>query len=60
MVDRARKAGSSVETVMFPGTTHAFDERVKSKDSTFRFDPAATDRAHAEFIAWLKTPARRP
>ena len=57
MVDRARKAGSEVETVMFPGVTHAFDERVRSADSTFKFDPAATARAHAEFIAWLKTPA---
>lgn len=57
MVQRARQAGSAVQTVTFPGVTHAFDERVKSADSTFRFDPAATARAHAEFIAWLKTPA---
>jgi dienelactone hydrolase len=56
MVDRARKSGSTVETVTFPGVTHAFDERVKSADSTFRFDPAATDRAHAAFIAWLQAP----
>jgi dienelactone hydrolase len=57
MVDRARKAGAEVETVMFPGVTHAFDERVKSADSTFKFDPAATARAHQEFIAWLRRPA---
>ena len=57
MVDQARKGGSEVETVMFPGVTHAFDERVSSADSTFKFDPAAAERAHAEFIAWLKTPA---
>jgi dienelactone hydrolase len=56
MVDRARKAGSEVETVVFPGVTHAFDERVRSAYSTFLFDPEATARAHAEFIAWLKTP----
>lgn len=56
MVDRAREAGSQVETVVFPGVTHAFDERVKSADSTYRFDPAATARAHQEFIAWLKRP----
>ena len=55
MADRARKAGSKVETVVFPGVEHAFDERVQTRDSTF--DPAATARAHAEFIAWLKTPA---
>jgi len=63
MVDRARQAGSEVETVMFPGVKHAFDERVQTVDSTF--DPVAADRAHAEFITWLKTPApfgfrRRP
>jgi dienelactone hydrolase len=57
MVDRARKAGSEVETVVFPGVTHAFDERVKSADSKFKFDAAATARAHAEFMAWLRTPA---
>jgi dienelactone hydrolase len=57
MADRARRAGSEVETVVFPGVTHAFDERVRSADSTFKFDPAATARAHAEFITWLKTPA---
>jgi dienelactone hydrolase len=55
MVDRARQAGSKVEAVVFPGVEHAFDERVQTRDSTF--DPAATARAHAEFIAWLKTPA---
>jgi dienelactone hydrolase len=57
MVERARKAGSEVDTVTYPDVTHAFDERVKSADSTFKFDTAATARAHAEFIAWLKTPA---
>lgn len=57
MVGRAREAGAKVDTAVYPGVTHAFDERVKSADSTFKFDPAATARAHAEFIAWLKTPA---
>jgi dienelactone hydrolase len=57
MIARAREGGSQVATELIPGVTHAFDERVKSSDSTFRFDPAATARAHAEFIAWLKTPA---
>lgn len=62
LMDRARQAGSKVEMVIFPGVTHAFDERVKSADSTFRFDPVATARAHADFITWLKSPAptRRP
>ena len=57
LMARARKAGAEVETVTFPGVTHAFDERVRSKDSKFLFDPATTARAHADFIAWLKTPA---
>lgn len=57
MLERARRAGSKVEMEIFPGVTHAFDERVKSADSTFGFDPAQTARAHAEFIRWLKTPA---
>lgn len=57
LMDRGRKAGARIATVVFPGTTHAFDERVKTDDSTFRFDEAAAARAHAEFIAWLKTPA---
>ena len=57
MVDRARQAGSRVETVMFPGVTHAFDERVQTPTSPFRFDPDAAARAHAQFIAWLKAPA---
>lgn len=59
MIARARQGGSKVESELIPGVTHAFDERVKSSDSTFRFDPAATARAHSEFIAWLKTPAPR-
>lgn len=58
MLERARTSGSTVETILFPGVTHAFDERVKSPDSTFRFDPAATAKAHAGFIAWLKSPPR--
>lgn len=57
MIARASEGGSRVETELIPGVTHAFDERVKSSDSTFRFDPAATARAHAEFITWLRTPA---
>jgi dienelactone hydrolase len=57
MLDRARKGGSSVEVVVFPGVTHAFDERVQSAHSVFRFDPVATARAHQEFITWLERPA---
>ncbi|HEX5264293.1 MAG TPA: dienelactone hydrolase family protein [Phenylobacterium sp.] len=55
LMDRARNAGSQPETVVFPGVTHAFDERVKSANSTFLFDEAATAQAHADFITWLQT-----
>jgi dienelactone hydrolase len=62
MVERARKAGSIVDIVTIPGVTHAFDERVQTPQSRFKFDPAATARSHADFITWLKTrpPQRRP
>lgn len=56
LMDRARQGGSKVDMEIFPGVTHAFDERVSSSDSTFRFDPVATARAHAEFITWLQAP----
>lgn len=56
LIDRARKAGATVDQVTLPGVTHAFDERVRSADSKFLFDPAATARAHADFVTWLQTP----
>jgi dienelactone hydrolase len=58
LVARARKGGSAVEVVVVPGATHAFDERMQTPGSRFRFDPAAAARAHAQFVAWLKTPAK--
>ena len=57
MIERARRAGARTDTIVFPGVTHAFDERLTTPDSTFRFDPRAAARAHAEFITWLQTPA---
>jgi dienelactone hydrolase len=56
LVDQARRAGAAVEVVTLPGVTHAFDERVQTPTSPFRFDPAATARSHADFEAWLKRP----
>jgi dienelactone hydrolase len=56
MEDRARAGGAQVESIVYPGVTHAFDERVQTPTSRFVFDPGAAARAHAEFIAWLKTP----
>jgi dienelactone hydrolase len=52
---QARRAGASVEVITMPGVTHAFDERVQTPTSRFRFDPAATARSHADFKAWLET-----
>jgi len=56
MVTRARQGGSQVDIVTIPGVTHAFDERVQTPTSRFRFDAAAAARAHADFITWLKSP----
>lgn len=58
LIERAKVAGAKVEVMVVPGVTHAFDERVQSADSAFRFDPAATARVHQQFIDWLQTPAR--
>lgn len=58
LVERAKAAGARVEVTVVPGVTHAFDERVRSPDSAFRFDPAATAKVHQQFIGWLQTPAR--
>jgi dienelactone hydrolase len=59
LIARARQAGSRVEMVTLPGATHAFDERVQTPDSQFRFDPEAGARSHAGFKAWLET-AQKP
>ena len=59
LVERARKAGATVKITIVPGVTHAFDERVQTPESAFRFDPAATAKIHQQFIAWLQTPAAR-
>jgi dienelactone hydrolase len=54
LVAQARRAGARVEVITIPGVTHAFDERVQTPTSPFKFDPAATARSHADFEAWLK------
>jgi dienelactone hydrolase len=58
MMDQARKAGSTVAAVVFPGVTHAFDERLRTANSQYKFDPVATAKAHAQFIAWLRSAPR--
>ena len=58
LIERAKAAGAKVTVMTVPGVTHAFDERVQSPDSAFRFDPAATAKVHQQFIGWLQTPAR--
>jgi dienelactone hydrolase len=60
LVARAKAGGSTVQVTVIPGVTHAFDERQHMPNSRSRFDPAATERAHRAFIAWLETPVARP
>jgi dienelactone hydrolase len=59
LAEQARRAGARVEMITIPGVTHAFDERVQTPTSRFRFDPAATARSHADFETWLRSPAGR-
>jgi len=56
LMARARAGASSVDAVVYPGATHAFDERLQTPTSPFKFDPAAAARAHADFVAWLQAP----
>jgi dienelactone hydrolase len=56
LADHARAAGSAVSVTVIPGVTHAFDERVQTPNSPFKFDPAATAQSHQAFEAWLRTP----
>ena len=57
LIERAKAAGAKVSVTMVPGVTHAFDERVQTPESAFRFDPASTAQVHQQFIDWLRTPA---
>lgn len=60
MIERAVRAGSHVETQTFAGATHAFDERLQTPNSPFRYDAASARAAREGFRRWLSPGARSP
>jgi dienelactone hydrolase len=48
----AAKSGAQVESVVYPGATHCFDEDV-TINPTFRYDPAEAKRAMAFYGMWI-------
>lgn len=52
--ERARASGAHVETEIWTGVTHAFDEQDQEPGSGLVFDPEAAERAHARYAGWLQ------
>jgi acetyl esterase/lipase len=50
--DKVRSAGAAVETHIYPGATHSFDEET-SVNPTFRFNLAQAADAQARFADWM-------
>jgi dienelactone hydrolase len=50
--NKIRGAGAPVETHIYPGATHSFDEET-SVNPTFRFNLAQTADAQARFADWM-------
>jgi dienelactone hydrolase len=50
--DKVRGAGAPVETHIYPGATHSFDEET-SVNPTFRFNPVQAADAQARFADWM-------
>jgi dienelactone hydrolase len=50
---RLSKAGCQVETHIYPGATHSFDEET-SVNPTFRFNPEHARDAHVRFADWME------
>jgi dienelactone hydrolase len=50
--DKIRRAGAPVETHIYPGATHSFDEET-SVNPTFRFNPTQAADAQARFAEWM-------
>jgi dienelactone hydrolase len=48
----AGKSGAQVESVIYVGATHCFDEELAWNPS-FKFDPAEAARAHAFYGQWI-------
>jgi dienelactone hydrolase len=60
VADRLAAAGVPVETRVFEGVTHAFDQQERAPFSALRFDPAATEEALAIAGAFLDRAAGTP
>ena len=50
--DKIRSEGAPVETHIYPGATHSFDEET-SVNPTFRYNAAQTADAQARFADWM-------
>ncbi len=50
--DKIRRNGSHIETHVYPGATHSFDEET-SVNPTFRYNAAQTADAQARFADWM-------
>jgi dienelactone hydrolase len=50
--EKIRRGGTRVETHIYPGATHSFDEET-SVNPTFRFNPVQTADAQARFADWM-------
>jgi dienelactone hydrolase len=48
-IEEARGGKDGIEAVTYENVTHAFDESDQTPDSTFKYDPEASARAHALF-----------
>lgn len=48
-IEQARGGKDGIEAINYENATHAFDESDQTPDSTFKYDPEASARAHALF-----------
>lgn len=53
ILDTARPGMGDIESIVFPGVTHAFDEKSQSEGSAFVFDPEAAAKAEAIFSDFI-------
>jgi dienelactone hydrolase len=51
----AQKSGAVVDSVVYAGSTHSFDEKT-TINPTFKYDPIAAARAIAFYGKWISTP----
>ena len=60
VADGLQKEGIAVETVMYEGATHGFDQMDRSEFSPLKFDPEATADALARALAFLDAAVAPP